>query len=83
MSYLPAFQVPEIVSQHVATTTRAAALQRRLYTQQPMARGDCSDDCRCCVFAFFSSSLLLFFFLSADEYTHSGEVSAIYTFSAE
>jgi len=78
MSYLPAFQVPEIVSQHVATTARAAALQRRLYTQQPLARGDCSDDCRCCLFAFLSSS-----FLSADEYTHSGEVTAIYTFSAE
>jgi len=32
------------------------------------------------------SFLLPFFFssfLSADEYTHSGEVSAIYTFSAE
>jgi len=26
---------------------------------------------------------LFFFFFSADEYTHSGEVSAIYTFSAE
>jgi len=39
MSYLPAFQVPEIVSQHVATTARAAALQRRLITQQPLARG--------------------------------------------
>jgi len=44
MSYLPVFQITEIVSQHGATTARAAALQRRLYTQQPMARGDCSDD---------------------------------------
>jgi len=36
-------------------------------------------------FFLFFFFLLFFFssFLSADEYTHSGEVSAIYTFSAE
>ena len=67
MSYLPAFQVPEIVSQHVATTARAAALQRRLYTQQSLARGDCSDDWRLSMLPlrflllFFLSSFLLFF----------------------
>jgi len=56
---------------HTSTVHAATAGTRRL--QRRLTTVDVAS----------SLSSLLFSFLSADEYTHSGEVSAIYTFSAE